>query len=110
MTISAKDEIALTEKMRSEFFAQGLPEYMWDGVRRYLLYGVCTSDFLQGALENSLARAAAHADDRNKQLLFEWAGFMHNALPLGSWGSVAQVDDWRDRGGMLGMLNQEKSP
>lgn len=109
MTMTAENEIALTETMRVEFFAQGLPEYMWQGVRRYLLYGVCTSDFLQGALENSLARCAAHADDKNKRLLFQWAGFMHNGLPLGSWGSIAAVDSWRDKGGMLGMLDKQKS-
>lgn len=104
----AESEIALVETNRIEFEAQGLPEYMWEGVQRYLLYGVCTGDFLQGVLENSLARAGAHADRVNQQLLFEWAGFLFNGMPKGSWGSVAQVDIWRDKGGLLGTMPSEK--
>ena len=111
MTMTAANEIALTETMRAEFFAQGLPEYMWAGVRRYLLYGVCTGDFLQGIFENSLARAGAYADVNNQPLLFQWARFLHNGMPIGSHGSVAQVDSWKDKGGLLGLLEaREKEP
>ncbi len=110
-TTKAEREIAMVESQLRHFERHELPQKMWGGVRRYLLYGVCTGDFLKAVIENSLARAAAHADVDNQPLLFDWASFMYNGMPIGSWGSVEQMNAWADKGGLLGMEEaREKEP
>ncbi len=105
-TTASEDK--LVKHIRGEFVINLLPENMWPGVELYLLHGICTGDFLIAILENSLARAAAHADIYNRELLFEWAAFLFNGMPIGSWGSIEQVKQWKEIGGMLGQAEARK--
>ena len=87
-------------QVQDEFVRAGLPGHMWDGVELYLTQGIVTGDFLIAIFENSLARTAAHADHVNCHLLFEWATFMHNAMPGNCWGNPDKVKAWAAHGGM----------
>jgi len=103
MTTQAKLKAAVlhqSNKVQDEFVRAGLPGHMWDGVELYLTRGIVTGDFLTAIFENSLARAAHHADHVNCHLLFEWASFMFTAMPSVCWGSPDKVTKWAARGGM----------
>lgn len=86
--------------VQNEFVRAGLPGHMWDGVELYLTHGIVTGEFLTAVFENSLARAAHHADHVNCHLLYEWASFMFTAMPSMCWGSADKVKAWKERGGM----------
>jgi hypothetical protein len=64
----------------------GIPEYMHDGICRWVLFGAVPGDFLQAVLRHDLMGAAMKADDINKGLLYEYAKVMYNAMPPGSHG------------------------
>lgn len=69
----------------------GIPEYMIDGVLRYIEYGVC-GDFLQAVLQNDLAEAAGRADAVNSLHLHNYALLLYR-MPLNLWGSKAAVKE-----------------
>lgn len=68
--------------------------HMRDAVQRYLEQGIPGGSFLMAVVENDLIRAAACADDVNRHLLFEWAGWFYNYAPAGSYGSRESADHW----------------
>ena len=92
--------IRTANKIADEFVRIGLPGHMWDGVERYLTRGIIPGDFLRAVFESSLARAAHHADHYNKHLLYQWASFMHSAMPEPCWGNPDKVQKWSERGGL----------
>jgi hypothetical protein len=55
--------------------------------------------FLSAVLENNLLKAAAAADNRNKSKLFEYASWLYNYAPVGSYGSREKVEAWIGGGG-----------
>lgn len=73
-----------------------IPEHMRPGLERYLEYGVIPGRFLTAILENNLVDAVAHADRVNKTSFREWASFLYNEMPAGSWGSKEKVRKWSE--------------
>lgn len=86
--------------IQNDFMRCGLPGHMWDGVERYVSLGYIPGDFLKAIFENSLMRAAHHADHINGGLLYEWASFVYTSLPGSCHGTVEKVRDWHEHGGM----------
>jgi hypothetical protein len=68
--------------------------YMADGIRLYLEEGIPPGSFLTAVLSNDLMEAAARADVANRCALFEWARWLHNEAPIGSYGSRKAVIAW----------------
>ena len=71
-----------------------IPDYMKDGVARYVEYGIMPGGFLTAVLENNLFMAIGKADDCNKQLLANWCMFVWNELPATCWGDKETVKAW----------------
>ncbi|MGH6629133.1 MAG: hypothetical protein ACREB3_05335 [Burkholderiales bacterium] len=81
-----------------------LPYHMQEGIKDYIEHGRPVGDFLRAVITNNLAEAAKRADDLNAARFIEWGRFLHDAMPLGSWGSAAQVDTWQHHRGLAGVV------
>jgi len=77
-----------------------LPDYMIDGLVRYIVHGIEPGGFLTSVLENDLAWAAANADAINRRILFRYASFLLYGAPNGCWGSKSKVREWIEKGGL----------
>jgi hypothetical protein len=70
---------------------------MAEGVKLYLEQGIPPGGFLTAVLSNNLMEACAQADEANRRMLFEWACWLHNEAPIGSYGSRGAVAEWLKR-------------
>lgn len=90
-------------RIREQFVTHQLPDYMWQGIEDWIVHGELPGDFLCGVIKDSLFQAAHHADQTNKNLLKNYAGFFYNAMPVNSHGSVNRMKEWKDKRGFLGI-------
>lgn len=87
-----------------DYFHDGrLPPYMEDATRRWIERGEIVGDFLTAAINNDLHAALAHADENNRDALWEWCRFFYNEAPNGSHGSPEKAKAWREQGGLEGI-------
>lgn len=75
-------------------FGQSVPEYMVEGLERYIFDGVIPDSFLCAVLKNDLVAAASRADLENMRSLVAWAAVLYNVLPPGSWGNFEAIENW----------------
>lgn len=71
-----------------------IPEHMRRGVKLYLEKGLRPGEFLTAVLENNLVQSICRADQTNLAQIVEWAKFLYNEMPMGSWGSKEKVNAW----------------
>lgn len=76
-----------------------IPDYMKDGVLRYLQWGsrVRNGSFVRLIFENNFYEAAKHADENNLPRLHIWAQLLY-WLPMVCHGSPAKVSAWKGFG------------
>ncbi len=74
----------------------GIPDYMWDGVINYILYGIEPGSFLSSVIVNNLREAVANADDNNIKLLPNYINFFYNYAPSGCWGDRESMKHWTE--------------
>jgi len=74
-----------------------LPEHMRDGMKLYFEEGIEPGDFAYAVLCNDLVGAYGRADAINTARMRDWAKFLYNEAPRGSWGSKQAVEDWLKR-------------
>lgn len=79
-----------------------LPQHCRDQAVDYVKRGYVPGSFLSAVLRNDLISAAEHADDINRGLLYQWACFVYNAVPMGARGSQEAIDNWVSSGGLDG--------
>ena len=79
-----------------------VPKHIREGLDRHISRGEVTGGFLTALLENNLSAAILQADDINARRLRDIVLFLENEAPEGCWGSEAQVEAWRKRGGLAG--------
>src|SRR5687768_16345644 len=84
----------LERDIRYEFRKFGLPDYMLDGLLRFVLHGIHPSNFLYAVLTNNLREAVRTADENNERRLVQWAKFVHCAIPGPCHGSPDAVRRW----------------
>ena len=94
--------IEQAKRIRNNFTAKRLPEYMWGSVERYLSHGISPGGFLTAVLCNDLVEAVSRADDCNVHKLGDWLIFLYNDVPSGCWGTADKFHAWMNRGGMNG--------
>ena len=75
----------------------GIPEYMRDGILRYINQHVKPGDFLTAVICNDLKKAVWHADGTNSNLLKNYVQFFYNYAPGGCWGSEEKMNAWLER-------------
>lgn len=97
MSITGQETSNYNERLTRNAVECGIPSYMIDGLVRYLVDHVPTGDFLRAVLENNLMRALDKADITNSPLLRNYARFLYNYAPLGSYGSRENVRKWLER-------------
>lgn len=71
-----------------------VPPHMWSAVERYFLHGAPVGNFLTALLCNDLMEAIGRADEENVKALPDWARFLYNYAPQGSYGSPKAVEEW----------------
>ena len=71
-----------------------IPAHMRAAVKLYLERGIPPGDFLIAVLFNDLVGAYMRADSVNTAAMRDWADFMYNEMPGGSWGSKKAVAAW----------------
>lgn len=71
-----------------------IPPHMHEGLHRYIDEGIEPGGFMTAVLANDLSRAALCADSANKYKLADYIIFVHNYLPIGSYGSYEKVVLW----------------
>ena len=72
-----------------------IPEYMQGGLVRWVVHGLQPGGFLSACLCNDFLGAAGHADDTNRELLFNYAYVLHNCVPADCKGSVERFNNWK---------------
>lgn len=82
-----------------------LPADAVETILNYLWRGLPPGGFIRAVLNNDLVEAAQRADSRNLGLLPEYASFMVNSMPEGSWRHAMHVDHWIDECGLQGGIN-----
>lgn len=84
-----------------------IPDYMQDGLIEYILHGRPTGSFLTAVLSNDLKEACSRADSTNIHALPRYISFLYNHAPVGCWGSEERVESWIERGGLVGVMQEE---
>jgi len=83
-------------------YTYNLIEVDWDtcpisvrrSLQRYYEDHGSVGDFLTAVLCNDLMKALTRADHVNRYRLFEICRFIHNHLPMGSYGTPEKVEAW----------------
>jgi len=88
------EEIYKEEQMKYDMNYSLIPEHMREGIKRYLENGIRLGSFLNAVLENNLVQSIALADEINITKIVDWAKFLYNEMPMGSWGSKEKVNAW----------------
>jgi len=81
-----------------------IPEYMHEGLLRYVLLGVQPGDFLTAILTNDYNKAVAHADADNRKALANYSIWLFNYAPMNCHGSREKYNIWREMGGLANVV------
>lgn len=99
-------ELTAIDPIATHYTAQareaGVPEYLIDGLVRYLAFGNRPGSFLRAVLSNQLREAFQRGDVEAIAGLGALVGFLFESVPFASWGSPEQVDAWIAGGGLAG--------
>ncbi len=74
-----------------------IPRHMHEGVKNYVLRGILCGDFLELIIANDFYHAAMHADIKNQDALFAYAGLLYNYFPSRSHGSEEKYNAWIEK-------------
>lgn len=82
---------------------RGVPAHMRGGVTRYIERGVLPGHFLEAVFSNDLMEAFKRADEENGRVMREYARFLYNYCPAGSFGSTDKFKAWLRHNGLEGL-------
>jgi len=99
-----------TQRIKAGFLKYGLPGYMEDGVKNWVVDGIEPGSFLCALFANDLMSACGQADDINRHLIFQWAGLLYNDVPSECKGSWQRMDEWQGLKKMQGPPTEEPKP
>jgi hypothetical protein len=78
-----------------------IPEYMREGLRKWIDDGIEPGGFLQAVLKNQFAQAVTRADGMNTLILRSYAHFLFTC-PSDCWGSEDAYKAWVAHHGLAG--------
>lgn len=88
--------------MTYQFRGFHIPDYIMEGIKRYIDYGLPPGSFLTAIVENDLKGAVESADDNNLENIPAFVAYFYNEAPANCWGSPEIVSTWICRGGLKG--------
>ena len=79
--------------------------YICDGITANMMYSLLAyrdqgrpvGDFLQAVISNDFMRAAGHADDVNRSILYLYARWFYNEAPTECYGSKEAYQKWIEK-------------
>ena len=71
-----------------------IPDYMMDGVERYIEQGIEPGDFLSAIITNNLSEAVRRADDEHIKNIPAYVSYFYNKAPSPCWGSPKKMTAW----------------
>jgi hypothetical protein len=77
---------------------RAIPDYMREGIARYIDHGIKPGDFLTAVISNDLKGAFRQADDTNVKIIGEYVRFFYAWAPPQCWGSPEKMQAWMERG------------
>jgi len=77
-----------------EFRGFHIPDYMMDGIERYVNDGIPPGGFLTAIITNDLHGAVSAADDENIKNIPAYVAYFYNKTPAACWGSIAAMNAW----------------
>lgn len=86
---------AMGDSTVSEYDTIPLPSR--DALIMHILYGIEPGGFIDAVLCNDFMYAVQKADGENIKLLRVYANFLYNYAPHACYGTVKDVEHWRDR-------------
>ena len=84
--------------------------YMADGMQNYFEHGILPGSFGTALLSGDFFEICSRADDNNRRCLWEWACWLYNHAPAGSYGSRTNVEAWATRRRERGMYASPVPP
>ena len=93
-TVSVNGNLLTEEWVSERILRYRLPDYMANPVYLYAAHRIPPGNFLQAVLTNDFMDVVGRADRHNIERLKEWAQFLYNEMPTGSYGSSANVMNW----------------
>lgn len=81
-----------------------IPDYMHEGILRFVLLGGGVGDFLVAVFSNDLKAAAVRADDNNRHALWAYGGLLYDHIPMYAAGSREAMIWWHELGGFRGLF------
>lgn len=87
--------LAECERWLERLKGSSVPEQLHDGLANYLGAGINPGSFLAAVLSSDLSAAIVRADLVCRAALGEIALWLYANAPAMSWGSHANVEDWR---------------
>lgn len=79
------------------------PDYMVDGVQRYLAHGDPVGGYLMALFEGRCFDAVCNADAANFASFAHQAKWIAQCAPTGAFGSPDKVTAWMEAGGLAGI-------
>lgn len=73
---------------------RGVPVALRDGLARYFEDGIRPGQFLEAVLAGDLFEAFKRGDPETLAQLRSVVIFLHNDVPMGSFGNKCAVDSW----------------
>lgn len=80
-----------------------IPDYMREGINRYIEHGIEPGSFLTAVIQNDFVNAVAQADDNNIRNLPAYANYFYNHAPSQCWGSAEVMNEW------IGLKREERN-
>jgi hypothetical protein len=80
-------------------------DYMQEGVKRWIEFGVHPGSFLTAVLCNNLKDAVGQADGNNLAALQQWVTWFYQYAPSACWGSRLKFEAWAEHEGLHGIAN-----
>lgn len=72
----------------------GIPDYMVEGLVRYVVHHIAPGDFLCAVIANDLFEAYGRADSTNIYCIYNYVQFFYNHAPAPCWGSREALKAW----------------
>lgn len=100
-----------TDELRSRYQDLGVPENIGESLVDWIMNGHRAGSFTMSVIRNDLTSAIQHADHFSYVCLKEIVTFMFCYAPMGCWGTTANIREWSEKGGLIGMaVDAEESP